>query len=1220
MMNSAERCYEHSLPQNNMDKFGADIINEEDSSTADKLRHQRIKRGECPKCQRKTHKVSRFRNKREPLTSGEVLNGICLRCNPLTKSPSATAPAKAAPVPVPDTFVCDDDVTVVSEITLDTCIEQQAPKRSNRYNSKPFESVSEETPMTNFRSNDQVPTNIIGSQRGRDRERGKPLMSRLAENEDDEEEDKKWLAAQRQQKFHPMSRELYKYNSERSLGIESTGTDNSENSSEHFRPPKLHPLSRDMYASTSERSLSVSMNESDSSDISKIRKQASDRSVSLHESQNSSTNCSDSGDVQRISLMKREPSTNSLSGVSSGSGYSSDGQRIKSLLQHSTSLMTKAEYSKKQAKEDKCLQRHDHRRNTTSSDSFKPASVKPAENKRPNRFSLHQVEPNRLGLTAKDLPLAKLRASDPTADRTYDYEMEMSNSKNWNSFDILKDAAAEANGEKFSLADFAKETEAELSKVATEKTTTLTDELSMMMSFLSLPPSSTDEAKMAKHIRKRKGGKFSTSINQIIASIKDIPIVIQCVKTRSTAICTERAFQTLFLLATNPEQEGHLAREKILSNDGMETLISALWEHVDNAQVLRAIFLSLWALLDFDLSSEVNQNASLKKIQDCSVVEGMLTVMQMHATDIPIQESGFDIIGRLAGLLPSDISAFETAVSVIVTIIKDMDIKSRAYSSGIFALNSLCQSSDKRKDDVARCVDCFKAVCRVILSKTVSLRRREVACQVYWVVTSDRSAVSVLSKKFELAAVIIDALQGFSLTEMAACSTFLEVACGTLANLALDTGNHTKLVDIGVVQVLCDAVHMHISSEDVTLVCCTAFANLSASIETRETISAQGAINALFACIKAEFNCPEVDREAFRALCNLSDSSSEVKQIISCDLDTIIATYNLYEEDRYIQSTTCSMLERLSGDTICRKGMIAFPDIFDILARIIQANPSKKTIEMHACSLLRNLSLEESVESRARFSTSFVPFVMMAMAAHVDSKELLENACFFLSTVGSTQPEGFHELCTEDGINCIINAIRTNNSSASLLEACCGALRAAINDSDNHKNLCLSAGAIDAIICLIMVHPHDTLLLENALNVLVSLSCQKKCVSALANSGGIDTVVETMRSNPTCSVIINNGSRFISNMVETDPEYANIAVPAVAPVLSCLKEQINNEKLIEELCRSLHCLVLVSENCADRVISADGVAVIETAMKRNESNTVITQECDVLLQILNKIR
>jgi len=418
------------------------------------------------------------------------------------------------------------------------------------------------------------------------------------------------------------------------------------------------------------------------------------------------------------------------------------------------------------------------------------------------------------------------------------------------------------------------------------------------------------------------------------------------------------------------------------------------------------------------------------------------------------------------------------------------------------------------------------------------------------------------------------------------------------------------------VQTLCDALHMHSSSKEVSLVCCKALADLSASSWTRDIIFGHGAINDLFACIKAEFGSPEVNREAFRTLVSLSDSSSQVKQVISCDLDTIIATFYLHEADSYIQVATCSILQRLSVDEICRTMMMAFPEIFDVLGSIIQANPNKRTVEMDTCSLLRNLSLEEDGDLMLRF----VPFVMIAMAAHVGSMEIFENACFFLSTVGLKQSEGFGALCTEDGIKCIIHTLQNNDTSTSLLEACCLALYAAINDSGEYKKLCLSTGAIDAIICLMMVNPHKTSLLEAALTVLASLSSKKKCVAAIANAGGIGSVATSMRSNPTCSGIIRHGSRFIKNVVKTDPAFANEAVPAVVSILSCIKEQVHDQVLIEELCKSLHYLVLVSENWADRIISADGIAVIETTMKENDSNRKIVHECDVLLQILYNIK
>eukprot|EP00571_Detonula_confervacea_P002728 CAMPEP_0172326488 /NCGR_PEP_ID=MMETSP1058-20130122/56703_1 /TAXON_ID=83371 /ORGANISM="Detonula confervacea, Strain CCMP 353" /LENGTH=81 /DNA_ID=CAMNT_0013043279 /DNA_START=15 /DNA_END=257 /DNA_ORIENTATION=- len=56
---------------NVMDQFGSNVAEVGSGSTLEKRKEQRIKRGECPGCRRKTHKVSRFpfgSSKREPLT------------------------------------------------------------------------------------------------------------------------------------------------------------------------------------------------------------------------------------------------------------------------------------------------------------------------------------------------------------------------------------------------------------------------------------------------------------------------------------------------------------------------------------------------------------------------------------------------------------------------------------------------------------------------------------------------------------------------------------------------------------------------------------------------------------------------------------------------------------------------------------------------------------------------------------------------------------------------------------------------------------------------------------------------------------------------------------------------------------------------------------------------------------------------------------------------
>eukprot|EP00578_Thalassiosira_sp_NH16_P003703 CAMPEP_0181136718 /NCGR_PEP_ID=MMETSP1071-20121207/33321_1 /TAXON_ID=35127 /ORGANISM="Thalassiosira sp., Strain NH16" /LENGTH=345 /DNA_ID=CAMNT_0023223423 /DNA_START=332 /DNA_END=1366 /DNA_ORIENTATION=- len=180
-----------------MDLFGSDAaLDKAHCASPDREKRkseQRIKRGECPHCRRKTHRVSRNKllpfgtTKREPLTvEGEVANGRCLRCDPIIGGSSnarrngvknnrrSARPAIPDTLEVPmasgqsvsgtDLLLDDDDMTVASEITMDPFLTAApipgggrrngssggASRRQPHLMHSQFEPVSEETPMKDF--------------------------------------------------------------------------------------------------------------------------------------------------------------------------------------------------------------------------------------------------------------------------------------------------------------------------------------------------------------------------------------------------------------------------------------------------------------------------------------------------------------------------------------------------------------------------------------------------------------------------------------------------------------------------------------------------------------------------------------------------------------------------------------------------------------------------------------------------------------------------------------------------------------------------------------------------------------------------------------------------------------------------------------------------------------------------------------------------------------
>ncbi|KAL7541290.1 hypothetical protein ACHAXR_010895 [Thalassiosira sp. AJA248-18] len=1292
-----------------MDQFGSDLA-DADGQTIEKRKEQRIKRGECPTCRRKTHKVSRFpfgSTKREPLTvEGEVINGHCLRCRPvegyMRRAPDKPAIPETLEVPSPSgtDLICEeDDMTVASEITMDPFLTAGPIVDGNRrYSSsvsRPhlmashFESVSEETPITDFgRHAEEVAGHIDQLQHER-RERERDIVreqeSRVVrgrqgnnlqydqqpkggerileeDSEESEEEDELWEnhehllrrmeqqhQQQRQQQqqqhqqqqqqnhqFHPLAVQHNFSNSEQSISItderetpkspivrhEETKTNhnNSSSGSGSAYKQNFHPSAKIAEFSNSELSMSLP------DEIS-------------HASASASMQSGDSGIIQRLCQGSRSSLTMEK-GQDSRSSLMMERENEKSLMRDSSPMM------KHPPKEGDRLDNSSHKHRGTnrfslclkrlstssqcSDDEKEEKGRKKGGQKESNRFSLNlldskgrkvgrEKEPNRFSLN-----LNQIR---PPAEMPPNLIMEMNNSKNWDSMDILRDAAAEANGGDLDAEVDAlfgitggtilnegptptprfKQTISSLresmgthdtSANSTEGELDYEGEVNIMANVLSREPSAHEEAALATTITQRRQSGPSEGNLYRMSSIKDIPVIIQAVKSRpNDKKCTERAFQSLFLLATDPGPDGSIARKEILEKGGMETLVLAMWDHIKSRQVLLALFHALWAISVFNGNDEKSSEASISKIQECGVLGGLLFAIRSHAEDLSIQESGCDLITRLTGLLPTDTPEFTSAVALLSTNIQGLNTETKAYSSCLDALYSLCQLSDTNKREFAKAGNgCYTAIIRGLTSSdSPSLETQELACQLLWCTTSDRTAVSKLSLNGVLSENFIDALR--SVPRAKSSVHVYGAACGTLANFALEPNNHGKMIDLGVVPILCEAIYVYDFSIDVNSAACTALANLSASRDIRNTIASQGGIPALFSAIKSTSDNADVQSEAFRALHNLCELSSDGKHAIVADLEIIITSFSHHEGVKYVQQITCSILCRLSADKKCRESMIMLPGTFDALAKIMKSNPRKKMVQKAACSTLRNLSKEESIIP-ILLSKGFDSLVIDAMDSYSDCEELQENACTFLMNMGSYSPEVSVKICSGKGIHCLVKTMQTIPTSSSVQQASCGALHA-ITKGDAHKSMAISAGVVDAIIYLMLVHPNENKVLENAVNVLTNLSSLKKCTKTIADAGGISTVIETMRSNPTSTGLILSGSRFIQNMALSDSEYANEALGGITPILGCMDEHPACAKLVEESCKALRCLVLKSESCKDRVINADGVAVIEKTMEEN---------------------
>jgi len=689
------------------------------------------------------------------------------------------------------------------------------------------------------------------------------------------------------------------------------------------------------------------------------------------------------------------------------------------------------------------------------------------------------------------------------------------------------------------------------------------------------------------------------------ASINDISIILECVKVHPSAKCTERAFQTLFLLSTDPDPVGTFARKEILENEGIEAMVLTIWKHMENGKVILAVLHALWAVSVFDIHDNDNLTMALAKVEQSRALEAVLFSLQTHPVNLRILESGCDLIQRLSPMLPSRQPEVRSAVILFANSARSLDASTKAYHACLGALLSLCQLSDENKHEFANCRDeLHNDICQVLISDASDLETKELICELYWCVSSVAgSTLGFIAKK------IIDSMK--YLPQNKQSSNYFEAACGTLTNLALDPENHMVLVDAGALTQIANAIQSFDFSDAVLSASCTALANLSTSSCIRSAIISHGGVSALVESMKSAPTSAEVQGEASRALLNLCDVSMEVRKVTTDHLFLFFDAHYRHD-DIILQEIVSSMLSKLSKDGVCRKEMISTSRTYDVLVRLFKLHPSNKKIQKTSLLTLRNVSTESSI-TPILLNRGFLPLVVSAMSAFPNDVDIQESSCIVLRNLGSLNSEAAVEICSEEGINFIVKAMQNLSDCTPTQRASCGALWACIHDSDVNCRIAVSLGAIDAVICLVLVHPSDVFILENAIMILESLSSFKEYVKQIVDAGGISLVVETMRSHPSSTKLIRHGSIFIANLTQAYSSLSDEAVRCVTAIIRCIDENPTLVELIVDCSRTLHSLVSHSRKCKDRLLAANGLGVVEKIINQNASIQQVNDCAHLLL-------
>ena len=131
------------------------------------------------------------------------------------------------------------------------------------------------------------------------------------------------------------------------------------------------------------------------------------------------------------------------------------------------------------------------------------------------------------------------------------------------------------------------------------------------------------------------------------------------------------------------------------------------------------------------------------------------------------------------------------------------------------------------------------------------------------------------------------------------------------------------------------------------------------------------------------------------------------------------------------------------------------------------------------------------------------------------------------------------------------------------------------------------------------MHPNEPPTLEKACGLLANICTSTHMAEAIADSQGISIVVEAMTGNSGSMKLLELGTLVLRNMVLTNHEFASEAANCIPVLIQCMKDNPDAVSFQREACNALWALAAQSEECKNKILHLDGVAVLMNALEHN---------------------
>lgn len=690
-----------------------------------------------------------------------------------------------------------------------------------------------------------------------------------------------------------------------------------------------------------------------------------------------------------------------------------------------------------------------------------------------------------------------------------------------------------------------------------------------------------------------------SNMHQSSVSVDDIADIIDTLDHTNRV----RGFQALAeLIMAN----GQMAKERIRESDGIQILVECMWTDMTDPAVMEAACELLFALT---ASSDGNPDSDVLVGDSAEgAVDALLITMQTHIGAESIQSSGCGTLHCLASASSTNKDVPDGTLSgAVFTVVNAMDMHRQSQEVqewGIRALYSQCMLSrhaESNKKNLAQSghdggggMGVIRNAMETAKSDLVTV---ELACRLYWSLAANEDVARELMDTPGAFNAIVDALNRYIKKPEAA--PMMEAVFGALANLARVCENQLLFRDSDVVRRATQSIKAFHYGEVLYIEACALLGVLATDRRNCELLISFDVVNVISKLMQRYEHNQMLQEEALWALVCLTHGSNLGKLALSNEIivGAIIRLMRDKKSCPVIREMACTLIGSLCVLKESAQVAVTLGAIDNVLA-LLKDHPNERRIHEAAFVTLRNITSQGTgVDLFLKFETAKT--ILDAMTASTNSVAAQLNACCLLWNICAKAKKDPSALVDAGAIMQVVKAMQIHMESGEVLEMACGTLWCLIDQSDTRKKELLGCGAIDAVTCTLVMHPKEPPTLEKACGLLANVCTSTHMAEAIADSQGISMVVEAMTNNSSSMKLLELGTLVLRNMVLTNHEFATEASNGISAVINCMKDNPDAVGFQREACNTLWALAAQSEECKNKILALDGVTVLMGALEHN---------------------